>query len=327
MDWNDYTDESEIAKLIPESIEYEIRPDFVHTFHPKDEHGNLSQKLGDYPVRIPGRYIATADYLGDLEIFATMNLPIEIDGEPIPPPSLGVWSLLETLGSPFVSDFSECTNLDVYRAVFINKYREQSAPLVFDWFMSDIRDGSHPFDVAVMEAAGELKLGWFRKRRWPVFAFAPTIENFLAIRRWFEISFHGYSMISGGAGGTGFWFGAEVIASNLVAVGQSMSLSVDELLWKTPTVIVGHANAAVARANRVSVGRPKDHDDNRKQAILALARELNGQLHPWQIADPLHRPLTWLQRKHGGKKLMDEFDKIRRGEADAKKLNPVKRNK
>jgi hypothetical protein len=83
-------------------------------------------------------------------------------------------------------------------------------------------------------------------------------------------------------------------------------------------VLLGHAVASNARQNGTKgVARPKDKADIRKQLILATAREYKGELHPWQIAEPLKRCLTPIQKKHDH--LVKKFEDLRAEAAKRKK--------
>ena len=102
----DYKDESEVYPYFPESYtrvsDGKVLPFF-------DDAGRLI--CANMPVTVPPNYIKTADYQGDEEIFACMGLPALIDGLRVIPPSLGVWSLLESFNCPFVNEFNPQTDL------------------------------------------------------------------------------------------------------------------------------------------------------------------------------------------------------------------------
>jgi len=126
----------------------------------------------------------------------------------------------------------------------------------------------------------------------------------------FNTSFNGYSMIPGSGGGSKFLFGAETIGDVVASLGQSFNISIDDLLWNTPMIVIGHAIAASAKQNGAKgIARPKDPEDVKKQLILATAREYKGELHPWQIESPLTSRLTGIQGQSAD--LKKEFESLR----------------
>lgn len=297
----DYTDESEVTQYLPKTVTTSSGkklPIF-------DVDGKVI--ASNLPSVVPGQYIAQADYQGDREIFACLDIPLMIDGQEIRPPSLGVWSLLEAFKCPFVNQFG--TGLDLihcFRALYINEYRESIASSVYNWIyegvdefdMSDDTTWS-TFDEAVLEYAANLSFD------------IKCPEHWYAIRMFFDMSFNGYAMIPPSGGGSAFLFGAETMGSVIAGIGSSFNMSINELLWETPMILLGHTTAATARNNGTKgVSRPKDPKDVRKQLILATAREYKGELHPWQIADPLKRKLTDIQAR--SKSAVNQFEKLRK---------------
>jgi len=299
----DYTDESEVAHYLPKTITTGNGKE-LPVF---DNEGKII--ASSLPVSVPGKYIAIADYRGDEEIFASLGVPLRVDEQEIRPPSLGVWSLLESFACPFVDKFFEQleTGLNLehcFRALYINEYREECAADVYDWRNAQ----------AVAEFDAENQETWTDWDR-QVIAYADGLQfdtkdplKWAKIRLFFDLSFNGYSMIPPSGGGGKFMFGAESMGSVIAAMGSSIPPY--ELIWNTPMCLLGHIAASTAKQNGAKgVARPKDPADIRKQLILASAREYKGELHPWQIEEPLSRRLTAIQSEHP--KLVEEFEKLR----------------
>jgi hypothetical protein len=297
----DYTAESEVTQYLPKAVTTSNGRE-LPLF---DSEGKVIS--ANLPAVVPGRYIKAAEYNGDAEIFACMDVPLVIDNQEIRPPSLGVWSLLETFASPFVANFGAGLDLiHAYRALYINEHRQDIAADVQQWRFEfddaafDIEDPATwtSFDTNVLEYAQSLKFDMANHNNW------------WAIRMFFELSFNGYSMIPPSGGGGKFIYGAESMGSTIAAIGQSLNIPFKELLWQTPMIIIGHTAAGLARMNGVTgVSRPKCREDIRKQLLLATAREYKGELHPWQIESPLTSRLTGIQSQ--SETLKAEFEQLR----------------
>jgi hypothetical protein len=300
----DYTDESEVAQYLPKTVTTGTGKE-LPVF---DADGKII--AANLPSVVPGDFIKQEEYHGDAEIFACLNVPMIIGDYEVRPPSLGVWSLLETFACPFVNQFG--TGIDMihcYRALYINEFREDCALDVYRWreqnaednFIIDDEETWTDFDVKVLTFVESITAAGFDISE-------PT--NWWKIRMYFNLSFNGHSMIPPAGGGGKFIFGAESMASVISGVGRNINVPAKELLWNTPLILIGHIMAAEARNGGVKgVCRPKDKQDIRKQLILATAREYRGELHPWQIMEPLKRCLTPIQKTN--EKLVKEFEILR----------------
>ena len=228
---------------------------------------------------VPARYIKdkVVDYDG--EIFACLNLPLEMAGLKIRPPSFLVFSLLETVDSLFIKDFSKCDAMDICRALYIAVHVENCAGDVKAWieaggktkFKADKPDTWLAWDKKISDWADENKL-----EKLALSDFV-NFRNFLIAN-----SFTGYEMIPDTGGGSymPYLFGAETMASVVITAGY-------EAIWKMPMCLVGHMAACKARSNGVKgIDRPKDEQDIKLQLKLACERETKGELHPWQIKEP-----------------------------------------
>ena len=296
----DYTDESEVTQYLPKTITAGNGKEFP-VF---DAEGKAI--AAHLPFSVPGRYIKIAEYQGDVEIFACLDVPLRVENQDIRPPSLGVWSLLETFASPFYHLGDGINLIDCCRALYINEYRASCARDVYNWRNEfdeesfDIADESTYTDLDRQVVEYGSSLGFDIE----------NADNWLEIRRFFEISFSGWAMIPPGGGSSKFMFGAETMGGVIASLGKSFSVPISTLLWETPVCLIGHATASAASQNGAKgVGRPKDPADIRKQLILAAAREYKGELHPWQIEEPLSRRLTAIQGEH--EHLVTEFEELR----------------
>jgi len=269
----------------------------------------------EHPVTVPGNLIRTKYYDGDGEIFAMTGVPLVLGKQAIKSPSLGVWSLLETFDCPFVNSFHESSPMDSFRALYINEFRQEAALEVHKWINEDgpvmydaeDKDTWLPWDHKVVEYGNSLKFD------------INNVGCYEDIRLWFELSFGGYEMIpkSGGGGSSSYWFGAEMIASTISAVGQSLNLTPMEILWDTPMCLVGHtiAQSAAQKSPKAGVARPKCPEHMRQLFDECVERAKNGQLHPWQKEEPTSYPLDPLQA-YLHPSLVGHFSKIRKAAAD-----------
>lgn len=296
----DYTEEKEVYKYLPKTVTAGTGQ-VLSLF---DGDGVII--IGNIPCNVPYNYVKKAEYNGDAEIFACLDSPAIIDGTEIRSPSVGVWAMLESIESPFVNQFG--INIDLihcYRALYINHARKEAAKEVYDFRFNNDKE----FDIdneSTWTPLDAMALYYANKVEFDIY----NIDNWAAIRLFFDLSFNGYSMIPAGGGGSEYLFGAETMGSIVASLGSAFpSKSLDDLLWDTPMILLGHATAAHARANGVKgVSRAYDKEDIRKQLILATAREYKGELHPWQTEEPLRRQLTEIQKQSPG--LVAEWEKI-----------------
>lgn len=302
----DYTDETEVHQYLPQTVTTahgRVLPLF-------DADGRIIS--ANLPSVVPGAYIQQEDYHGDKEIFACLDVPLTVGSYEVRPPCLGVWSLLESFKCPFVMEFGNGMDIiHCFRALYINEHRESIAKDVYKWVYGgkdefDIKDDTTwaEFDEDVLRWAGSLPFDLNDSELW------------WEIRMFFDLSFNGYAMIPPGGGGSSFLFGAEAMGSVIASLGNSFNVPVRELIWGVPMILLGHSTAASAKANGVKgVSRPKSKADIRKQLILAAARDFKGELHPWQINEPLKRCLNANQQKHP--KLVKQFERLRQQAAKA----------
>ena len=299
----DYTEEKEVHKYLPETVTAGSGK-VLSLF---DGDGVIIQ--ANLPAVVPSRYVKKAEYSGDSEIFACLDSPAMIEDEPIRPPSIGVWAMLEAIESPFVNQFGNGLDLiHCYRALYINRFRKESASDVYNFRFIHDRDKEFDYDdESTWSILDKKSIAYADVAKFDLV----DIKNWWDIRIFFDLSFNGYSMLpSTGGGGSEYLFGAETMGGIVSGLGASFpSRSLDELLWETPMVLLGHATAALARSNGTKgICRQFCKQDIRKQLILATAREYKGELHPWQLDEPLRRQLTEIQKKNKG--LVAKWDKI-----------------
>lgn len=238
-------------------------------------------------AEVPAKYIKNKVIDFDGEIFASMGLPVKIAGLLLYPPSIGVFSLLETIDAIFIKDFEIANSMDLYRALYIMFKRKKAACEVRNWLQSggrekfkiENRDSWLPWDFKVAKFAKKAKFDFW---------------NFCELRKLATgVTFNGYEMIpSLGGGGGEYLFGADAIASIFRLAGPVVNSDFEKVVWDLPLCLVGHIAALESQSNGVKgVCRPKDIDDMKLQFKLANEREKNGELHPWQIEQPhVYRP-------------------------------------
>jgi len=260
---------------------------------------------------VPARCIKTLPVDYDGEIFAMMDLGLPVDTEDgqtyfVRPPSFGVWSLLETFESPFVTNLEDCTFLDVWRAMYINEKRSACASQVRDWFYGSGKDVD-PENSETWQAWDNDCAAWADtvKIDWNYWA--------LRIREWFQLSFNGTAMLPKTIGSSSeYWFGADTLGLVLATVGHVQGYDLHGVLWEIPFSIVSHTIAQHVHINnpKIPVARPKDEQDIRLQLRLAEEREERGELHPWQVKEPLEYDLTQAQTVNNPG-LREQYERMR----------------
>jgi hypothetical protein len=260
---------------------------------------------------VPAHYIKNKHVDYDGEIFACMNLPIEVSRIRISPPPFGVFSLLEVIDSKFIKDFKNSDAMDFVKALYIAAKGKHCAAEVMEWVYAGgkqsvdhaKRETWLEWDKEVSKFADHYKIGEMNV------ADIPRFRKFLI-----DNAFSGYDMIPEQGGGEfmPYLFGAETMASVVAVAGY-------DAIWNMPLCMVGHIAAAKARSNGVKgVARPKDQDDIKKQLKDADERELKGELHPWQIKEPDMYGLSADQIK-ARPAVKEEYQKILKAHLRAKR--------
>jgi hypothetical protein len=307
-DWHDYTDESEIIGLIPDEIEIEFKEGKKKI--PLKIDGALF--VAHLPVVVPVSYCKLKDYDGAEETFSCMNLGLRIGNAVIKPPSIGVFSLMESTNNPFPVDFTKTSTIQQFHALYFNEFREHAAELARDWayeeppeFDPENEETWTELDKASMVYVDHLGMQGVD---------LTSVETWEKILQLFGTSSNGFEMVPG-SGGSRYWFGGETIGAMVAGMGAELNVSAHDVMWNTPLALIGFMQAAKAKENGVKgVCRPRDRADMRRQRILAYLRELHGELHQWQIDKPLGHVLTPTQAKH--RSAVRQFEKL---QAQAKK--------
>ena len=71
--------------------------------------------------------------LDKVELGMGLGGNMEIAGKSLPPPAAAVIAMLEMIGSPFVSDEGEMTDLAVFQALYIVAEREKAVAPILRW--------------------------------------------------------------------------------------------------------------------------------------------------------------------------------------------------
>jgi hypothetical protein len=126
------------------------------------------------------------------------------------------------------------------------------------------------------------------------------------------VPFYGFLMGPDGKPPEGeMWFDGAFVGATVAPAARILSMPVDRVLWETPLCLVGHAVVQHAAAlGAKGVERPPDRAALKRIMDDAAARELAGQLHPWQYADPVCYPLTDTQAQ-ANPALIELFARIR----------------
>lgn len=181
----------------------------------------------------------------------------------IPPPSIGVFSLLELAGSEFFRDPAGCSADDVALAAACAVCRETLLP----WDRPRLD-----------RLACRLKKRWGRElvEHYPEF-----------VKLMLESPFTGYEMLrnKSDAEQDPSLFAGPAIARAVTIGAEHAGLSAFESIWRMPLTLAGHL-AAANDAGKLPPRRPKDRADLLFQQREAIRRELAGELHPWQIREP-----------------------------------------
>ncbi len=256
-------------------------------------------------VVVPGCFIKNKEVDFDAEVYAAMGGSLPIGGFLVRPPSLGVFSLMETYESKFIADPAECEVMEFWRVLYINEHRQACLQEVMDW--------AYPDKGALFNAEDD---STWQSFDWSVYDWAKQVglahdandltEAYMEAYKWFNLAFEGFDMIPGGEGNSECWFGADAIGS----LSAALACSVDDVLWNISMTAVGHKLAALCKQNgNEHVARKKDSDDMKLQFEEARERVKSGVMHPWQLEDPTQWPLEPVQVKHNAK-LIDDWESL-----------------
>jgi len=229
-------------------------------------------------VAVPAQYIKDAPVDWRLEFMQAARQPMRFGSAEIPPPSFGVWALLELCDCDFVHPRKEPTPFGSVMASYIAATGEAAAEFVNAYLQTEDKPET-------LEDACECPL-MSRATTWAL-AVEAKGEDFLRLTEWLYAGFAGFSMIPGDDGGGECLFGIDSLGAMIAGVGDALGCGWRELMWETPLVVVGHAVAQRAKQNGTKgVARPKDK--NHMKEMFELERECRetGKLYPWQEDHP-----------------------------------------
>lgn len=240
-------------------------------------------------VDVPPHFIkdAPVDWAG--EIFAASGLPLVLSPEvSVPPPSYGVWALLELLDCDFVHPVKTRTDWGACIALGVACLGREAIPLVRDALAAGVPD--NPPDLADLP----VEVDDLTARCITICAHAEINPATAAAKlgdlyHHLNLAFSGYAMIpkAGGGGGGKYLFGLDAFAGVVATVGPMLQTTPDALMWDTPLCLIGHLVAAENRRQGAKgIKRPKDPEDVKLQLALAKDRAKRGVLHPWQEQEP-----------------------------------------
>ena len=256
-------------------------------------------------VVVPACFIKDKAVDFDGEAYAAMGGCLPIGGFLVRPPSLGVFSIMETYESNFIADPANCSIMEFWRVLFINEHRRSCLQDAMAW--------AYPDKGATFDAEDD---STWQSWDWEVYEWGKALElstsidelsePYVEVHKWFNLAFEGFDMIPGGGGNGECWFGADAVGS----LSAALSERVDSVLWDVSMCAVGHKLAALCKQNgNEHVKRKKDLDDVKLQLKEAKQRVRDGVLHPWQLADPEQWPLESVQVKYAPK-LIDQWEAL-----------------
>ena len=180
---------------------------------------------------------------------------------------------LELISSQFFLHPFECSPLDAMRALAVLLApREHVAALTSDPQALERHAAylARQYGAAVAERYAEL-VAWIR-----------------------VVPFYGFNMgPDSPAPKQETWFDGAFVGSVVAPAARLMATPVDRVLWEVPLCLVGHTVVQYAASLGVKgIERKPDVDALKRIMAEAEARELAGELHPWQYADPVCYPLT-----------------------------------
>lgn len=233
-------------------------------------------------MAVPAQYIKDAPIDWRLEFMQAARQPLPFGSAEIPPPTFGVWSLLELLDCDFVHPHKEPTPFGSVMAAYVAATGERSAEFVNAYMLADERPES-------MEDAENCPL-MGRAVTWALSVDAKP-EDYLRLSQWLYLGFAGFSMIPGDGDTGAYLFGIDSLGAMIAGVGDALGGDWRDLMWNTPLMVIGHTVAQRAKQNGTKgVARPKDKEHMLE--MFAVERECreSGKLYPWQELHPLVFP-------------------------------------
>lgn len=217
-------------------------------------------------VKIPAWWMRQRPFSEWMEEMQVAGLPLAAGRLYLPPPTLGIFPLLELSSNAFFRDPRSANIADAARAVALLRWGREAVRAV-SALIEDRPDELDTLARDILRADG-----------------AALVEHYDNIARWIcEVPFYGFEMIPKGKDRAeeAFLFGGPPQAA-VLASARDFGYGPDEALWDVPLCRLGHLSAAQAVKNEVKgVARPDDHADIRLQLKLARERAERGEPQPW----------------------------------------------
>lgn len=247
------------------------------------------------PVPVPRHYVPLANVDYDGEVRSLLGCGLFIDDFEIKPPTLGTFTLFELVDNDFFINPTKCNVSEMFIAVYIVNHGTKCKHLCNKRQKYQLLEKSMSYIGNNADA---------------------LIKNSLAIYKFIGADpFLGFDMMprNGGKNNKAFIFDAEYLASVLSYVCMTSNNTPEYVLWQMPMTMAGHIYAARSKYEGVkNIGRKDDSQILDRIMKESLARELRGELHPWQINDPLN-PLYQLSKEqvNARPEIIEEFEALK----------------
>lgn len=252
----------------------------------------------------------------DTELMAAWGIPFQAGGRLIPPPSIGVFGLLEIIDSRWFKARRECSILDLYKVAYVCFHREECAPEIWKWAREKGRenvvdienfDTFKPWDIKVWKWAteqdsyGDFRLDHDRLTN-------GDFDNFLLMYK------SGYDRLNQSDSGEEkiYVFGADTQISIAKMLCETLNVNLFDALWRVSLCAAGMAAMAQSKSNGGKInGRPVDAEILGKMKAQCRERDEKGELHFWQITNPGKWPPT-TEQAIKNPKVFEQFDEQRK---------------
>ena len=275
------------------------------------------------PVKIPAGLVPRAYVNYDAEVRACLGLPLVLsDGFAIPPLTAGRLMAWEVISTPFFLHSDTCDPLDAAAAIVLatcepveipdlltesralaeQRTAEVEAPASREAMASPLeRQDVSP--TAEVEASASSLPGLRaypvlekRAAEWLLAHGKALASDYARICEWLLVTpATGFLMRNQTekSAPREWWFDGTFAGGVLAPACRFLGVSFEDILWRTPLCVVGHAVAQHdASVGVKGIERPPDTAVLDRMMEEAEARERRGELHPWQPLDPINYPLT-----------------------------------
>ncbi len=234
-----------------------------------------------------------------LELHAAMGLPYTVGGLDVPPLSAGTLSLLEVAGCAAYLNTDLTDILGIMRMLFICCERDKAAPLVYAWrrcFESenfteadfDRPETYHALDRAAFDFCNLAG----------VMPDKPAYLEVVGLFEYFAVSFNGFDMLQpkGGKSKNPWLYDCWSLASLLQQIKRAAGVTGFDAMWRYPLALASMMIASYAQSEGEEyVCRPPKNICIDNLRFNTMKREIDGQLHPWQVFDPIEYDLSEYQ--------------------------------